>query len=375
MNGFEFRRTRFISCDISETDMRDNDMRFVQFNTCNLQGSLFNNSILNNTDITRCNITDANFFGVYDNFIYDLEQRSDLNNTGHFIREPILEEDEDEDEEDEDEEYGIAFEIHNAFHKLDQSKLIEFINSARETKPFTLLPIDNNSMRFSTTLNSVLTDEIHLVFSTDLDTRSRLLTRLPILIGQIEDIPFTRDILALAILTISFAKSISTEFYKTYITLFIDDSFEAYGNRGSIDASCPKGIIERIVFSLYTASIVECPDITSIEVCQEPYKSLIKIIGPAMPVHLDFNGLTKEWFENFSHKVTGKTEEERVKNRKNSYIEFMSSKLKILVSNTPENNDRIAKDADNFETAGLFSDDNISDYQEAGMIILPLRYF
>ena len=164
-------------------------------------------------------------------------------------------------------------------------------------------------------------------------------------------------------------------FQKYYIDLFIEDTFNAYhGKEDTI--SCPKGIVERILFAIADACLLYCVTYkkkrkpkkhktrksdtrtqnnttrggvsSQYKKCDNPlYRKLIRLFRKEVP---DINVLTSEWARIFddTEGIANMTAAEL----KINFIDFMTRKYKSY--GLTQQTDKIKERADHFEELQVF---------------------
>lgn len=369
-NGNMEKRTEFDRCIFEEANLSNANLQYVLFDYCGF----------NNTNFSQANLRRSAINNYHSDDDLDLSEAltDDLTIDGDdydvFISSQELDEGfmEEADEDEYIEREGVAWEIHNAFHRINLTELVEYI---RSTNP------EKQSMHSDTT-DSFLNDIYQLFgsvmnnwYKNNPDRRNELFDQLDKVLGQIECIDFDYHMRQINMprwefiqLVLSFVMAQDERFIRTYIKTFIKDSYEAYSSAEGEDAniSCPKGIIERFVLSLHTASIILCPE--NFAACPSPYKELIRLLCSAVEVHIDWGKLQQEWYKSGVDKIP-------LDARKQNYIDYMKSRVDEICPIDEANNEKILKDADEWEAAELFSDENVQMFQDGGRVFLSNKYF
>ena len=351
IGGTREKNTEFMSCNFTNANLSHTNLEYTLFQEC----------ILNNVNLTYSDV----YYVFIENSEHANMRLDNVNTDDLVIHDDVITDDEELFLLQEEQQHqGVAFEIHNAFNRLDVKKLVDFINS---TSPPPISDFDLE--HFMDSLKTFLTGQVESLLS---ENRDVYIERLNAILDQMSCIDFNYEMSSIEMTrkefllhVISFAKNQDTDFYKNYLKIFIDDSYEAYGRDGN-SLSCPKGVMERMVLSLYFASVIICPE--KVEECATPYKELIEIVGPAVGVHIDFGELQKEWYKNVASSVP---EAEREHN----YINFMTRKMNDANAYSQQNIDRITREAREMADADMFSDENVEMYQEGGMVMLSRKYF
>jgi len=394
MVGVDFKRSKFTLCEFNETNLQRANGRGsfdlqTQFELCLFKGAQFMGADFQFTKFKSCNFLDANFrnANLRRSAIDDteLEEMPDLSDAltdelmidgqdydvfmmNQDLNQGFLEEDEDEFIEHE----GVAYEIHNAFHRINLPALVDYIRSHQ----FLFLPIDATSTdTFLGDIYGHFANVINKWYKNKPERRHRLLEQLDKVLDQIECIDFEYYMQSIDMprseflqLILSFVMSQNPKFIRAYIKTFIIDSYEAYSSAEGDDSniSCPKGIIERFVLSLHTASIMLCPE--NFTECPSPYKELIRLLCSAVEVHLDWGKLQQDWYKSGVLEIP-------LENRKQNYIDYMTRHVDEICPINDSSREKIEKDAKDWEEAGLFSDENIEMFQMGGKVYLASKYF
>jgi len=305
---------------------------------------------------------------TYISKIYDIEHDTIIYNSAddYQVDEILI------DEPEHVEIEGIAFEIHNAFQKINLPNLVEYIHS-------TNVPIitDIQSDSFLDNIQTIFNRFINEHFSDALrEKKDNLIQHLTRVLEQIRGINYNYNYVSIGMLRweflrliISFVMIQEVNFVENYLETFIEDSYRAYSSAAEDpdgNISCPKGIIERFVLSLHTASILLCPD--NFSSCPSPYKELIYLLCSAVEVHINWAEIQSDWFKSGINKIP-------MSERKDNFIRYMTHRAEEICPNNSHNRIRIQRDADEFEAANLFTDENINIYYEGGMVWLSNKYF
>jgi hypothetical protein len=268
---------------------------------------------------------------------------------------------------------GVAFEIHNAFHKINLPNLVGFLDSS-DIEP---IEMDASSVeRFLQNINSIFSIYINAHFSeASPEKKSSLIDHLDRVLGQIRGIDFDYEMESIGMLRweflrliISFVMKQEVNFVENYLDTFIEDSYRAYSSAAGDDAniSCPKGIIERFVLCLHTASVLLCPE--NFSTCPSPYKELIRLLCSAVEVHINWGELQQDWYRSGIAKIP-------FESRKQNFIDYMKHRANEICPDDSITIEKIEQDADIWEAADLFSDENVQTFQEGGNVWLSYKYF
>jgi len=196
------------------------------------------------------------------------------------------------------------------------------------------------------------------------DRKDDLLRKLDIILDKIRLINFNYQVddtpvrWKLIQLILSFVVSQKPKFVRDYLVSFIYDSYNAYHTTiddPSASTSCPMGILERIILSLHTASIMSCPE--NFSQCPEPYNRLIQLLCSAIDVQIDWNELRKEWYQRINIKKVPESM------RRQHYIDYMTRRVgDICWDDTVEK--KIRDDVDKLERDEMLSDENMEMLQD-----------
>ena len=269
-----------------------------------------------------------------------------------------------------DEEMRVALEIHNAFQKINIKKLADYLRSKNPP----IIPMNNASNElFWNDLKKVLENMLVDVFPDNNPEQQKLQTRLSAIIDKIKNISFLyregQEIprWELIQLVLSFVSAQNPKFKRDYFVSFIQESYEAYTAAQNDDTtSCPKGILERIILSLHTASILSCPE--NFSKCPEPFNKLIGILCSAVNVQIDWGELQKRWYKSFNIRDVPPEA------RKQNYIDYMTRIVSdICLDDAIEK--KIKEDAEMLEKGELMTDENVVMYQEGGRVLLAAKYW
>jgi len=88
----------------------------------------------------------------------------------------------------------------------------------------------------------------------------------------------------------------------------------------------------------------------------------------AAQVHIDWGKLQQDWYKSID------ISQVKPEQRRQNYIDFMTQRVDEICPIDEANRERIQKDAREFEEAELFTDDNVSMYQEGGKVYLKKKF-
>jgi hypothetical protein len=208
---------------------------------------------------------------------------------------------------------------------------------------------------------------------TELDKLKKIITKLDLA----KEYHLHNENISSVFTSIQFVMRQSDVFQKYYVDLFIEDTFNAYdGKENAI--SCPKGIVERMLFAIADACLLYCITykkkrkqkknktrkkktgqprntvvlnstqyVSQYKKCDNPiYRRLIRLFKKEVP---DINSLTREWGRIFedTDEVAKMSAEELKKN----FINFMSRKY---FSYGLTHTEKIMERANQFEELKVF---------------------
>ena len=174
---------------------------------------------------------------------------------------------------DEEEPEGIAFEVHNAFKKINlraYKDLLRTILGDAYIENLTGYPPD-------------VEEHIREIFNGIIGDNEGLRTRADQVLDKLFFAQISDEYNLLILNTLHFMQSQNEEFQLNYVTKFVNDNCEAYTGSGD-NMSCLKGIIERFVFSLEFAFAAAGGEFSDDE------RTLLRILRP-----LVLNDLAQEY--------------------------------------------------------------------------------
>jgi hypothetical protein len=278
---------------------------------------------------------------------------------------------------------GVAYEVHNAFNKIDIQQLITFLNNKirnpieeeewGDTEDFFLF-IQQKITNFVNELDMQILQNVPpkpLGYYPDPETTYTDIWR--ILYSRIENLSFDKTEKQLIISSITYASEQSKIFKENYVLSYLNDTAFAYttGNTLTSNFSCGKGMKERFVTSLVPAidametlgvseSKGEEETITSEKL--KEYKILKGIIKGGFDQELALQ-LIKEWLQNNDNKYKISNEEGKFKENKEqliteqrqNLIEYLCCELTVTETKLLQN--RKIKESIDY----MFTDDGILD--------------
>ena len=286
----------FINADLRGANLSDADVTDANFTMANLRG----------TNLDSVNIEEANF-------VPDLEDT---------IHEP----------------QGVAFEIHNAYNKIDMDEYVKLISEMIPKNPDSFYT-NMNLLEF---VNTKFTHFIYLFF--DKEDKKKYLPKWNAIYHEMNECKhqFESDTIKIQIgKSIEFVFAQSQEFKDLYIKQYVTDNFHAY--EGESDTiSCIKGTIERFIILVGDTLYIECEG----KECTEQQIQLLTLMRKV----LNKNELTQEWAKEFLE--SDELKEMTPPERKQHYIDFMKEKYKKAGLESPENTKMIKAEAAKFDYAG-----------------------
>jgi uncharacterized protein YjbI with pentapeptide repeats len=278
----------------------------------NLTGVNLENANLTNANLTRANLTRAYL------------RNTDLTNaiiTGANLTNAILER-----PRPAPAPAGVAYEIHNAFDKINIDKYYKIIDQD-DNKTYDNV-VEYVQDLFTKFINQHFTEEDK---TNSIEGLNQILEKLSLsesrnihnkLIGK----------------SVDFVMKQPKEFIDFYIRAFIQDCYHAYSGEDGL--SCVKGIIERFVFITGDTAFAMCPD----DCANKTYTDLKKLFGKNKA---DKNELTQQWANTYleSDELQNMSKEQR----KEHYINFMENEYKTRELLSDENKQMIQKEADNLD--------------------------
>ncbi len=169
--------------------------------------------------------------------------------------------------------HGIAFEVHNAFYKINKQRFIAFMEREMPMVQERFNAAPTNPAFGNYVVESLENLQVSLPNNSNNDrNRKQLaLTDLNAFSQRLKQVNYDDETRKIIFYTLEFVTRQSAEFMNVYIKNFTSDCATAYGQGG---ISCTKGIIERIVTSLTPASLLH--------VGEPIYDELVTIINPKL---------------------------------------------------------------------------------------------
>lgn len=161
---------------------------------------------------------------------------------------------------------GIAFEVHNAFEKINKKALFSFFkeNSIEN------INIPSTNETFIKYMKNTLDEFIQLIPDTNSRKTSSMLDVENIFDNLLKNIQYTDEYKKLISYSLEYVKAQPEDFKMAYVSNFTYDCAHAYN--GDNGMSCAKGIIERFVTSLIPAAMLY--------IDEGRYNRLIHILTP-----------------------------------------------------------------------------------------------
>ena len=295
------------------------NMNHVTLLNCNLEGANLNFTNLELASLNGCNLRGATFIGAQIN--------------GIFLSDGVILNTGTDDNEVEPVGSGIAFEIHNAYNKINMVKYVEIISTMIPDKP----DFFYNNLNLLDFINTKFIDFINTSF--DKEDKKTYIPKWEDVYDKLKTCSSLNNLLKIQIgKTIIFVFDQSKNFIELYIKTFITDTFHAYEGEGN-NISCIGGIIERFITILGDTLFIDCDG----KECTEQQIQLLTLMKKV----LNKNDLTQEWAEVFLE--SNKLKKMSVPERKQHYIDFMEKKYKYAGLESPENTEMIKEEADKFD--------------------------
>ena len=380
--GSYLRRSRLRGANLQGANLVNARLQLANFEGANLQGANlqganlldanlrnadFRNTILTDANFSRANLTGTNFEGANLNPLL-LPQPPPQPRAPRQPRVPPP-------PTPAQVNQAVAFEIHNAFEKLDKPKLISFLKTkiengvqisnqiARMSKSDILNTIKENMNNF---LSFLTPEELNSIPRKPAGYYPSHITSWKniwdvIYNSRITEIDFSGPIVnSLIGLSLSYALKQSEVFKKNYVLCYLDEVAFAYSTASTFAAnfSCSKGMIERFITCLKAG--IEAELTTSISEDKKlEYKMLKNIIQGGYDVEAA-KRLIAEWQNDNKNIITENGEfrsnkEELVAQQKDNLIHYLCCELGV----TQEELMKQTQVRDTIEY--MFSDDNILD--------------
>ena len=333
-------RANLTNAHLSRAQIVGTDLTNAKLIGATLTDADLTRSNLTGADLTDANLNDTNLYeAVLQDTIY-----------GVNINDAVYEANPGEEQEDLQEDLqdyvldGPAFEIHNAFNKINIGKFMELIS----------LETGNVNITYET-----LPEFINSNFKTFIEKHDSFSSEdKPKYIGMLEKIidkltsgnSLPKDTVTKIAKTITFAFKQPDNVIENYIRSFIKDSYYAYKNDDQgYCQSCIDGIIERFISILGETLDIYCLE----NECNDIQIKAVKVIKNT----IDINDFTQAWFENVESNKSQYLEMS-ASERKQDYIEFMTKKYQEAGFYNDENKMKIKTEADNLNY--VFESDDIS---------------
>ena len=304
-------------------DLTGADLFRANLSGANLSGANLTRANLTRADLFRANLNEANLTGAI--LTGAILTRANLTgaNLTNVIREPLAP----------TAPTDVAYEIHNAFGKINIDKYFEIIKQE----------IDQDDNKSYDNVIKYVQDEftnfINQHFTKDKPNSIKKLNKILEKLSGSERKKSDNELIGKSV---DFVMKQSKEFIDFYIRAFIQDCYHAYSVEDGL--SCVKGIIERFVFIVGDAAFAMCPD----DCDNETYTDLKKLFGKNKA---DKNELTQQWADTYLYSDENKhiLENMSKEQRKEHYINFMENEYKKRELLSDENKQIIQDEADKFD--------------------------
>ncbi len=167
---------------------------------------------------------------------------------------------------------GLAFQVHNAFSKINKAALFEFLGDD------TPLPIFNTNEAFIEYINTELRELINTLPEEN-ERKAEILPKYQTIYDNIlSKVEYTAEYKKIILNALKYVKKQPLLFKQNYIYYFVYDTYHAYNGQGST-LSCAKGAIERFIFALKSAAeIVRIENAAAFNT--NDYEELITLVSP-----------------------------------------------------------------------------------------------
>ena len=358
LNNLVFGDSLFTNANLEGVDFRNSDLQGAAFTGANLQDVEFSFANLADADFDYANLEGADLTGA--NLTGATFERANLR--GAFVsnnaltpqqlatipllrrptvevippvqaipQQPVIR--------------GVAFEIHNLFNTLNIDGITQYLNNFNSDNNHPINPntIPNNQQGAI----NLFTPLIAFIDNSDLFAqnekeamKNNLQTRILPRVQRYENV-----VMNIALLTsvINFVSRQEDNFIEQYIRNYSQDCLQAYN--GPSPESCVKGMVERIITSLN--------DVANQMLTEFPENQTYNDIKRLFP-NIVFNEVVQEWAQKYLE--DGEDEAELIDlteaQRKQHFINFITEKYGALI--TASILDQINREAQNYETAGVF---------------------
>ena len=201
-------------------------------------------------------------------------------------------------------QHGVAFEIHNAFDKIQKIK-DEYLNIINIT--------DNTPLTFPK-IKELFIENINSLLFNESETE-RKIKQLNAVFNKVNNYNIPPIHVLLVSKSIRFAFLQNNDFKKHYIDIYLDETSNAYSGPND-NTSCVKGIMERLVTSIGQTVAFLCVENGCVD--NPVYLQLNNLIN----LPFDINQAAKEWYIMQDESTDRRTESERT----NSFIEYVTKK-------------------------------------------------
>jgi hypothetical protein len=217
---------------------------------------------------------------------------------------------------------GLAFEIHNAFYKIDMDAYMEIMNNEvndNKIQEYKKDIVDYINLKLTSIIMKLFKGPQLEEKTKQIDTIMLLLKETLVLGDETEEyVSVMQNTLKTLVKKVQLGKSIdyvlnqSNDFIEFYINTFLQDSLHAY--EGEHGVSCIPGIVERIIMLIGDALFMECK--TTETKCSPNQIKLLNLFGMNK---IDINELMMNWFKEWEEDTSWKnmTPEERKDNLTN----------------------------------------------------------
>ena len=305
-------RANLTNCDLSSSKLRDSDLTDAILINADLTDANLSRSTL-----TRANLTNARLYNtnLYAAVLQDAIYGDNINNAVYEEHNQQGYEGEHMQNYDAD---GPAFEIHNAFNKIDMGKYMSLIETENK-KDEQFKQIDFNKDNIIPYINGKFIPYIEKSKKIEEDKKSDLKGMLKKNLDKLISGPeITTDTATKLGQTIMFVFNQDDAIINYYVSHVISDTYYAYGDNDEGECqSCIDGILERFITVLGNAIGIFC--LNKKNECNEVQIKVANVVNDI----IDVQELIKEW-------VQKNDDEERVysemskEERKQDFIGFLT---------------------------------------------------
>jgi uncharacterized protein YjbI with pentapeptide repeats len=310
--------------NLTDAILTNADLRNSNFTNADLTDADLRHTKLDGTIFTGCNLTRTRFYGSnWQNARFDNGQASLAN--ADLLAGP---DDVEEDEEWENQQ-ALAFEIHNAYDKINMDKYMEILNRMVDDSLLNVYKTD--IIKF---IRTALTERINALFK----NKAEMIEMLNAVLDKLSptDLIKNESIRIQVGKTISYVLTLPPSLQTSYINYLVRGCYFAYPEVPAGEGlSCVKGIPERIIY-LIGETLMLIP----VENRSKNEKELVIVFGSYLD--LDNTDYIQAWVNSWD---TRDEEWSKLKadERKLDFIEFVFQKYRENSSDFDDNEENIRK--------------------------------